>query len=1537
MATLTNTQISVTYVGLLKTSANTVLSSTAQQITDGSGNNSILFLSTAGVGIGGAAASGKELDVTGNVQITGDLIVDNIKIDGNTISAESGVVTLANGAIATTQSQNDNSTKIATTAYVDAAIDGVDTLAEILANGNTTGGGNIVFGDSATIGTDDTLIFGAGNDLRIAHNGTDSVIRNFTGGLFIDQELDDGDITFRSDDGSGGKTTYYFLDGSTVMNRFLQHVQLDDNIELRLGTNQDLRLEHTGSNGTITNFTGSLTIQNNTDDSDIIFKSDDGSGGTENYIQIDGSEGRTLFNKNVRLNDSVELQIGSSADLKIYHSSGNTFLQNGTGSLVIEQASGAISLRPKTGENGVLIIEDGAVELYHDNSKKLETTSTGVTVTGATNRFVVDSSSASAIDIGFISSARTIRAIETGGGNARPLTILAQDFTFKDDSATRLTIDSTNATFAGDVIINGSHLTLANGTTDAQSTDYLYIGGTGLASANAAIYIGNDGDGGGYGYRIFYEGTGSGNNNKLIFKSENLGSPVDMLSFTADGNATFAGNVDVNGTEITVGTNNSIFAENNIRFKSTGGAFIDHNTTGQSISFRTSVSSSLDTTPLVLSGANATFAGNVTTTGSTIKVDNSASASYVVDRGNDTSGATFEYFTNGTIKWFTGLRGVSSEDFYFFNYGTGATAIQIEAANSNTTFAGDITIGGKTYPKLNLTDNQGVARNFSVGTNNETFTVRNETGSADAFTIAGADNATTFAGTVDTGGNITASTSGNTFVSSVSTSTWAGMKIQASDSDSAYLFLFDTSGERARIQSTSNNDIKFSTNGGGSLALTLDSSTNATFEGNVTGGNGTFTNLTINATEKLRFDGAGGHTYIEEDSNDTLIFATGGTTRLTLDANATFSGVALFSDGNGINFGNSNAKIYGSSANGIQFNGGGSEKMRLTQTGELGIGVTAPASDVHIVGTSNDTVSQANANLNVEGAGGNGLVVGTIASSPYSTYIQSGFVDNFSTAVYPLALNPLGGNIGIGTTSPDFLTHLYSTGNSVLGITAGTSAFATLQFGRTSDTTRGAIEYSTSDDSLRLKTGNNSERMRITSGGIVGIGTSSPNSGVKLEVNGIISANGDNAPTGGGLGWGDYQTGGYKWIQSFESQQLRINPLGNDVFFPASSVGIGITSATAGSALTLNSSGSTGMTMISQNVNGECFINFADADDTNAGQIFYGHQDNKMVFRVNDANRLTIDNAGQAIFLGDVTLDSDSTKLKLGDSQDLQISHNGTDSQITNLTGALQFTQLQNDGNILFHNDDGSGGDTEYFRLDGGSEMNVFSKVVNFIGGAVGSPSFIFGGDDDTGLFHPAANTIAFSTFGNERMRIHAGGDVQIGSSGTSNLYFGNIISASSADRGMRIHTNNANVFFDFQGEANDELFFRDYDGSGGIHTRHEFGISNGAIIIAGSLTQNGSPSDIKYKENIKTISNGIDKIEKLNPVEFDWNDKSDAHKIGKKEDAGFIAQEVQKVLPNLVNENVDGDLVLNYEGIIPYLVQSIQELQERIKQLETN
>ena len=60
--------------------------------------------------------------------------------------------------------------------------------------------------------------------------------------------------------------------------------------------------------------------------------------------------------------------------------------------------------------------------------------------------------------------------------------------------------------------------------------------------------------------------------------------------------------------------------------------------------------------------------------------------------------------------------------------------------------------------------------------------------------------------------------------------------------------------------------------GSGSNYFRVDTSGNASFAGTVTGGNGTFTNLTISATEKLRFDGAGGHTYISEASDSNLKF-----------------------------------------------------------------------------------------------------------------------------------------------------------------------------------------------------------------------------------------------------------------------------------------------------------------------------------------------------------------------------------------------------------------------------------------------------------------------------------------------------------------------------------------------------------------------------------------------------------------------------------------------------------------------------------------
>ena len=76
------------------------------------------------------------------------------------------------------------------------------------------------------------------------------------------------------------------------------------------------------------------------------------------------------------------INVGLGSDLAIYHDGSNSFIKNSTGNLRIQDADGNIQIQAKAGEESIIAKTDGAVELYHNNSKKLETSSTGVTITG---------------------------------------------------------------------------------------------------------------------------------------------------------------------------------------------------------------------------------------------------------------------------------------------------------------------------------------------------------------------------------------------------------------------------------------------------------------------------------------------------------------------------------------------------------------------------------------------------------------------------------------------------------------------------------------------------------------------------------------------------------------------------------------------------------------------------------------------------------------------------------------------------------------------------------------------------------------------------------------------------------------------------------------------------------------------------------------------------------------------------------------------------------------------------------------------------
>lgn len=89
------------------------------------------------------------------------------------------------------------------------------------------------------------------------------------------------------------------------------------------------------------------------------------------------------------------------------------------------------------------------------------------------------------------------------------------------------------------------------------------------------------------------------------------------------------------------------------------------------------------------------------------------------------------------------------------------------------------------------------------------------------------------------------------------------------------------------------------------------------------------------------------------------------------------------------------------------------------------------------------------------------------------------------------------------------------------------------------------------------------------------------------------------------------------------------------------------------------------------------------------------------------------------------------------------------------------------------------------------------------------------------------------------------------------------------------------------------------------------------------------SLSDVTLKSNVKTIENASSVVANLNGVEFTWNDNN-------KKSAGVVAQEIEKVLPHLVETDRAGVKSVNYSGIIAYLIEMNKELLGRIEKLES-
>ena len=226
-------------------------------------------------------------------------------------------------------------------------------------------------------------------------------------------------------------TELKFLNGTNV--------SMADGLKLLLGTGDDVDIYHDGTDGYFRNATGQLLVRGN----DIKLQSYLG----ETYATFANNGAASLYYDNalklatsatgatltgtlaadgITLGDSDILYFGAGDDLQVYHDGTDTWIDNDEGDLyirntgddIIIRAADDVLIQTQASEGAIIARGDGQVELYHNNSKKLETTTTGATVTGAlTATTIVKSGGTSSQYLMADGSVSTTVGISTNSGN----------------------------------------------------------------------------------------------------------------------------------------------------------------------------------------------------------------------------------------------------------------------------------------------------------------------------------------------------------------------------------------------------------------------------------------------------------------------------------------------------------------------------------------------------------------------------------------------------------------------------------------------------------------------------------------------------------------------------------------------------------------------------------------------------------------------------------------------------------------------------------------------------------------------------------------------------------------------------------------------------------------------------------------------------------------------------------------------------------------------------------------------------------------
>jgi len=195
------------------------------------------------------------------------------------------------------------------------------------------------------------------------------------------------------------------------------------------------------------------------------------------------------------------------------------------------------------------------------------------------------------------------------------------------------------------------------------------------------------------------------------------------------------------------------------------------------------------------------------------------------------------------------------------------------------------------------------------------------------------------------------------------------------------------------------------------------------------------------------------------------------------------------------------------------------EKMRITSSGSVGIGTSSPATKLQSKGGSITTltdnaglIANASASFVVDHGNDYGLYTGYIAAAGDAIGIAA--TRTLGSAL-PLSLQPFGGNVGIGTSSPLRQLSLQNSSHAEISLVSGTSSVCSILMGdgtTGTDYYRGYIQYENSNDAMAFATGT-TERMRIDSSGNLLVGKTSTGIstvGAELKATGELLATVNN-------------------------------------------------------------------------------------------------------------------------------------------------------------------------------------------------------------------------------------------------------------------------------------------------------------------------------------------------------------------------------------------------------------------------------------------